>query len=216
MSILILNGSPSGSKGNCEVLIRNLSAQFKRDSDGKKEEVQVVHLTEIKWTAAETKKVFAIIEKAHGFIFVTGTYWDSWGSPLQMFLENVTPLEGRPAFLGKPAVVLVLNHSVGGKGVLSRLQGVLSTLGCLIPPMSGMVYSWVSQQALKKASVGETQSDLWSLEDLTQILENFKKALQIKVKWTSWPVDRNDYRKIWLSDGRKDSKQSRKQFVKPK
>ncbi len=206
MSILILNGSPGGQTGNCEVLIRNLGAQIKNNSEWKKDKVQVIQLAEIKWTSVETKKVFASIEKAQGFIFVTGTYWDSWGSPLQIFLENVTPLEGESAFLGKPAVVLVLNHSVGGKGVLSRLQGVLSTLGCFIPPMSGMVYSWVSQQVLKKASVGDAQSDLWSLEDLTQILENFKKALQIQVKWTSWPVDRNDYRKVWLSDGKRDSK----------
>ncbi len=216
MNILILNGSPSGRKGNCEVLIRKLSARLDQSSDGKKEKVQVLHLSEIKWTAAEVKKVFASMEKAKGFIFVTGTYWDSWGSPLQMFLENATPLEGGSAFLGKPAVVLVLNHSVGGKGVLSRLQGVLSTLGCFIPPMSGMVYSWVSQQALGKGSSEESQSDLWSLEDLTQILENFKKSLQIKVKWNSWPVDRNDYRKIWLSAGKENSKQSRKQSAKPK
>ncbi len=216
MSILILNGSPSGHKGNCEVLIRNLTAQIKNNSEWKKAKVQIIQLSEIKWTSVETKKVFASIEMAHGFIFVTGTYWDSWGSPLQIFLENVTPLEGRSAFLGKPAVVLVLNHSVGGKGVLSRFQGVLSTLGCFIPPMSGMVYSWVSQQVLKKTSPKDAQSDLWSLEDLTQILENFKKALLIQVKWTSWPVDRNDYRKVWLNDGKKDSKQPPKRRPKPK
>ena len=103
----------------------------------------------MKWTVAEKKKLYAQLEKSQGFVFVTGTYWDSWGSPLQKFLENVTDLEGSPAFLGKPAIVMVLNHSVGGKGVLSRLQGVLSTLGCLIPPMSGIVYSWVTEQLLK-------------------------------------------------------------------
>jgi len=101
-------------------------------------------------------------------------------------------------FVGKPAVVLVLNHSVGGKGVLSRLQGVLSTLGCLIPPMSGMVYSWVADQLLKNSKKFDAQKDLWSLEDVELILENFQKALGIDVKWGSWPVDRNDYKKNWL------------------
>ncbi len=134
--------------------------------------------------------------QADGFIFVTGTYWDSWGSPLQTFLEQVTELEGTSAFLGKPAVVMVLNHSVGGKGVLSRLQGVLSTLGCLIPPMSGIVYSWVNEQILKRKS--QAAKDLWSLEDLEDIFENFQKSLESKVQWKSWSVDRKDYRKIWL------------------
>lgn len=158
----------------------------------------MLHLSECQWSPTEKKKIFKQLEQAEGFIFLTGTYWDSWGSPLQVFLENVTELEGSSAFLGKPAVVLVLNHSVGGKGVLSRLQGVLSTLGCMIPPMSGMVYSWVSDQLLSSNIKSEAQKDLWSLDDLEDILENFQKALQIKIKWQGWPVDKKDYRKVWL------------------
>lgn len=187
--ILILNGSPQGRKSNCE----KLAALLK-----KKVKAEVFHLAESKWTAGEKKKLFKQLTKAKGFIFLTGTYWDSWGSPLQMFLENVTDLEGSPTFLGKPAIVMVLNHSVGGKGVLSRLQGVLSTLGCLIPPMSGFVYSWVNDQVLKNKSKSEAHKDLWSLDDLEDILKNFQKALQIKINWQRWPVDRKDYRQIWL------------------
>jgi len=189
MSILILNGSPQGRKGNCE----KLAALLK-----KKVKAKVLHLAECQWSPAEKNKIFKQLQQAEGFIFLTGTYWDSWGSPLQVFLENVTELEGSSAFLGKPAVVLVLNHSVGGKGVLSRLQGVLSTLGCMIPPMSGMVYSWVSDQLLSAKTKSEAQKDLWSLEDLDDILENFQKALTIKIKWSGWPVDKKDYRKLWL------------------
>ena len=167
-----------------------------------KHDLKTVHLSDVRWTPSEKKKLFSEIKSAQGFIFVTGTYWDSWGSPLQLFLENVTALEGTPSFLGKPAVVVVLNHSVGGKGVLSRLQGVLSTFGCMIPPMSGLVYSWVSDQILKKNSGSQrqtnTQKDLWSLADLKDILENFQKALEIKINWTGWPVDRKDARTIWL------------------
>lgn len=193
MRILILNGSPHGDRGNCHILIQNVIERTK-----KKFEIQVLHLADQLWNPAGKKKVFKDLEKADGFIFVTGTYWDSWGSPLQFFLENITPLEGSAAFLGKPAVVLVLNHSVGGKGVLSRLQGVLSTLGCLIPPMSGMVYAWVSEQLLNDKSKNSATKDLWSIDDMDDILANFQKALQLKVKWKGWPVDRKDYRKVWL------------------
>lgn len=129
---------------------------------------------------------------------MTGTYWDSWGSPLQIFFENMTDLEGRDSIVGKPAVVCVLNHSVGGKGVLSRMQGVLSTLGFLIPPMSGMVFSWINQEVTKKKGHKDAVKDLWSLEDLGPIVENFEKALDLNIKWKSWPVDRNDYRKVWI------------------
>lgn len=206
MAILILNGSPSGKKGNCEVLVRNLVSRINLlPIWSKSRKIKVVQLSEFKWSHSDRKRLFKLLEQAEGFIFVTGTYWDSWGSPLQTFLENVTPLEGGEAFLGKPAVVLVLNHSVGGKGVLSRLQGVLSTMGCVIPPMSGMVYSWVSEQVLKNGSPKNSEKDLWSLDDLTGILENFEIAIENKIKWKSWPVDLKDYKKIWLSRDRRES-----------
>lgn len=187
MQILILNGSPSGQKGNCARLIKSISKSFS------KKELKVIHLASIKNWNSLTKE----IHKSSGFIFVTGTYWDSWGSPLQQFLENTTDLEGTKAFVGKPAAVFVLNHSVGGKGVLSRIQGVLSTLGCLIPPMSGMVYSLVTKLAVNN-SKSKNKDDFWTLDDVDMILENFKLALEIKTVWKVWPVDRKNFRKNWL------------------
>lgn len=71
----------------------------------------------------------ATLAEASGFVFVTGTYWDGWSSHLQRFLEEATHTEATSLWLGKPASVWVTAHSVGGKGVLSRLQGVLSSSG---------------------------------------------------------------------------------------
>lgn len=188
-TVLILNGSPSGKNGNCNRLIKNIQKSFSKDL-----KVKVIHLSEVK----KISSLYKDIEKASGFIFVTGTYWDSWGSPLQKFLEEATDLEGTESFVGKPAGVFVLNHSVGGKAVLSRLQGVLSTFGCLIPPMSGMVYSLVTSLALKNPQSKKYKDDFWSLDDVSMILENFELALDIKTKWKTWPVDRKNFRKNWL------------------
>jgi chromate reductase len=185
--ILILNGSPSGKKGNSakwvDLILVHLS---------KKSEVEVVHLKDSSYGSVLKKK----IEKADGYIFVTGTYWDSWGSPLQKLLEDITELEASPKLMGKPAAVFVLMHSVGGKGVLSRLQGVLSTLGLLIPPMSGMVYSLVSDEALKRKS--SFAEDFWQKDDAKLILENFLIACDLKVPWKVWPVDKADPKRNWL------------------
>ncbi|MES2801338.1 MAG: NAD(P)H-dependent oxidoreductase [Bdellovibrionota bacterium] len=185
-SLLILNGSPNGKKSNCNNLIKLIQKSLSKSLKTK-----VIHLVE------KQKNLDKEIHKASGFIFVTGTYWDSWGSPMQKFLENATDLEGTPAFVGKPSAVFVLNHSVGGKAVLSRLQGVLSTFGCLIPPMSGMVYSLVTKLALKN-SKSIHKDDLWTVDDIPMILENFKLALEIKTTWKAWPVDRKNFRKNWL------------------
>ncbi|WP_232468974.1 flavodoxin family protein [Bdellovibrio bacteriovorus] len=185
--VLILNGSPTGDKGNCAQWIKGLVKIF-----GKQAEVEVVHLAKTSYGPTLKKK----LESASGLFFVTGTYWDSWGSPLQKLLEDMTELEGSAAFMGKPAAVFVLMHSVGGKGVLSRLQGALSTMGFLIPPMSGMVYSLVSDIALKSPS--SHAKDFWQKEDAELIVENFLKACDLQVTWTTWPVDKKDPRRKWL------------------
>ncbi len=186
--VLVLNGSPEGKSGNCGRWIRAV-----RDGmlDGVR--VEVVHLSE-KTSLRATVGLFA---KVDGVIFVTGTYWDSWGSPLQRLLEEMTELEGSAALLGKPCAVFVLMHSVGGKGILSRLQGVLSTMGFLIPPMSGMVYSLASHLAMRN-SKSVQQEDFWEMDDIGRILQNFCLSLEIQVPWQSWPVDRKNFRKRWL------------------
>lgn len=184
-NILIVNGSPSGKKGNCAKFISSVL----KTKDAK---VKVVHLAENPFS----KSLKSEFEKADAFVFVTGTYWDSWGSPLQKLLEDMTELEGTSAVMGKPAAVMVLMHSVGGKGILSRLQGVLSTYGCLIPPMSGMVYSLVSDIALKGRS--SHAADFWHKDDAKLILENLIKATDIKIQWAEWPVDKKNPRRVWL------------------
>ena len=187
--ILILNGSPSGKSGNSAILIGKI---LKTPSVQKNMKFQTVHLAGLKSFSLLEKK----IKQADAFIFVTGTYWDSWGSPLQWCLEQMTSLEATPALLGKPAVTFILMHSVGGKSVLSRLQGVLSTMGLLIPPMSGMVYSLVNQVALQTKS--SHSEDLWQLQDIEMILGNLAVASENPLPWKVWPVDAKNPRRIWL------------------
>jgi len=189
--ILILNGSPSGANGNCNIWIQRIK-KFKLSGV----ELEVVHLVESPYGRELRKK----ISEAEGFIFVTGTYWDSWGSPLQKLLEDWTALEASKAILGKPCAVFVLMHSVGGKEVLSRLQGVLSTMGLLIPPMSGMVYSLVSDLALQNKS--SHAEDFWTVDDAQLVLENLITATELNVSWKSWPVDRKNPQRKWIKKGR--------------
>ncbi|MEN0058076.1 MAG: NAD(P)H-dependent oxidoreductase [Bdellovibrio sp.] len=185
--VLILNGSPQGKRGNCSLLIQSWQGLLKPLC-----RTRVVHLATEPYGNSLKKK----ITEADAVVWVTGTYWDSWGSPLQELLEKMTALEASPALMGKPAAVFVLMHSVGGKGVLSRLQGVLSTMGFLIPPMSGMVYSLVSDIALKSRS--SHRKDFWQREDAEFIFSNLLKACEMKASWTLWPVDQKDPKRTWL------------------
>lgn len=189
MRILLLNGSIHGASGNCGLLIKKLK------HNRKDIQWEMVHLSSSKYGPG----LFRKIEKAQAVLCMTGTYWDSWGSPLQKFLEDATDLEARSEVLGKPVGVCVLMHSVGGKSVLSRLQGVLSTMGFLIPPMSGLAYSLSGQLALRTKN--NHAKDFWCLEDLDIVLDNLIEAAKVKTKWKTWPVDRKNFRKVWVRGG---------------
>jgi NAD(P)H-dependent FMN reductase len=136
------------------------------------------------------------LRRASGFVFVTGTYWDGWSSHLQRFLEEATPTEATSLWLGKPAAVWVTAHSVGGKGVLSRLTGVLSSFGCTIPPMSGLVVTQANE--LARAEDPDAARDLWGPDDLEVATHNLLEAVRGTRRYRAWEVDRGDPARRWL------------------
>jgi multimeric flavodoxin WrbA len=184
--IIIFNGAIGGAEGNTQKLLERAMQEIKKQ----KMTCEMINLCD------QVFDIESILKKADGFIFSSGTYWDSWGSPMQKFLENLTPFEASPLLLGKPVSVLITMHSVGGKEVLSRLQGVLSTMGMLIPPMAGMAYSLAAKLALESNS--SFSEDFWSLEDLNIIIENLAIATQLDTKYKAWPVDHKDPTRFWF------------------
>jgi hypothetical protein len=179
--ILILDGSLGAPNGNTSRLALRLAEHLRPSMPVRH------HLLNQSLPSRE------LLREAKAFVFASGTYWDSWGSPLQRFLEESTELEGSEIWLGKPAATLVSMHSVGGKEVLSRLQGVQSTLGLLIPPMCGFAYSYAGHLALKSGG----DQDFWRLEDLEVVAHNLLRALGLRAEWKSWPVE-SEFRVNWL------------------
>ena len=185
--ILIINGSSGGDTGNTAVLLERAVRRLRRRAA-----VSVLALA----PGASYADIRPALVQADGLLIGTGTYWDSWSHHLQRLLEEATPDEGTAAWLGKPAAVFVTMHAVGGKGVLSRLQGVLNTLGCMIPPMSGLVYSLVNQAAIGAQAKGA--DDLWCIEDVDTICANLLAALTPGARYRAWPTDRVSFRDPWL------------------
>jgi chromate reductase len=188
VKLLIINGSLGGAGGNTAVMLRRMERELSPHA-----ELRTLHLA-----AEGSIRAEELLAWCDGIVCATGTYWDSWGSPLQKFLEDLTGTEATALWLGKPAAVLVTMHSVGGKGVLSRLQGVLNTLGCSIPPMSGFVYSLSNQLALETES--DFAADFWQLDDLRPVAENLRRATAARIACEAWPVDREDPRRRWISN----------------
>lgn len=189
MNFLIINGSLGGSKGNTSVLIETAQKWIANNQA----HCKVIHLEE----SDIHSEIKSHLTWADAILFTSGTYWDSWGSPMQKFLERSTEFEASDLFLGKPAGVMITMHSVGGKGVLSRLQGVLNTMGFLIPPMSGLVYSLSGHLALT-VDHQNFSDDFWSLEDIDIVLFNMMVSVQKKSHFKSWPVDKKDPKRRWL------------------
>ena len=186
-SILILNGSITGNLGNTQTLINLVQEKLVKS--------EVIHLKDFIEKKISLNDLKLKIKNADGFIFTSGTYWDSWGSPLQFFLEAATEFEGSDIFVGKPAGVIITMHAVGGKSVLSRLQGVLNTMGMMIPPMSGMVYSLAQHLALESEST--FSEDFWSMEDIDVVIHNVLVSMGNK-EYITWPIDNKDPKRIWI------------------
>tara|TARA_R110000868_G_scaffold117600_15_gene312530 strand:- start:35932 stop:36570 length:639 start_codon:yes stop_codon:yes gene_type:complete len=189
--ILIINGSYNGSDGQSALIASKISAELS---------LQIEYKNLVLKEITDIKEWDKLVSWAEGFIFLTGTYWDSWGSPLQSFLEQTTEWETSPRWLGKPAAVIVTMHSVGGKSVLSRLQGVLNTLGLNLPPLSGLVFSLTTH--LLQTSQSDHSDDFWDLAEINHLIHNLKVQIelnhQLKPNWSSWKVDRSDVKRAWL------------------
>ena len=191
--IVIINGSLGNKSGNTNVMIDECHNIF----NSQKITTEILHLSPFFESRLdnEQEELQKILTSADGFVFMSGTYWDSWGSPMQKFLETITDFEATDVLFAKPCAVVITMHSVGGKEVLSRLQGVLNTMGLMIPPMSGLVYALSTHLAMQTDS--EFADDFWSKDDLKIVLHNLMSSVFGNHAYKAWPVDKKDPKRIW-------------------
>jgi multimeric flavodoxin WrbA len=176
-NVLIINGAIGGRTGNTSMLLKKVKKTILKQHDTVRVKIIQLYPT-FCWNSVKRN-----IKKADCLIFSTGTYWDSWGSPMQQLFEKMTILEGSNYLLGKPACAIVTMHSVGGKEVCSRILGNLVSLGCMIPPFAGFAYSYADHVAHKSRTSGKRLlDDVWHIEDLETLLHNLIKAADIESK----------------------------------
>ena len=161
-TILFVNGSLGGNTGNTAEL-------FAIGEESLIGEAKVTHLELARQPSLD--RVLAACDEADGFVFGTGTYWDSWGSPLQLFLEQTAHTEGDDIWLGKPLGVVVTAHAVGAKGIVSSLFGVLNVYGMQIPPFAGIAYTFSNEVALPHAN-DHLRNELWKADDVAVVCHN--------------------------------------------
>jgi hypothetical protein len=188
-NVLIVNGSLGGSAGNTAELLAIAEERLQK-------EVTVSYLELAREPTMD--RILDAIAKADGFLFGTGTYWDSWGSPLQRFLEVTAHTEGQSYWVGKPACAIVTAHAVGAKGVLTRLLGVMNVYGTLIPPFAGFSYTFVADTALPHAS-DHLRNELWTADDTDVVCHNLLEALKGGRNWKQWPTNEGRYGDKWLN-----------------
>jgi chromate reductase len=179
---LIINGSLRGNAGNSGAITRRAES-FIKSQDALP---CIVTLSE---PMENIGKVKDLLLDHDGFLIVSGTYWNSWGSPLQRFIEVVTPLENTPVFFGKPVSCVVSMDSVGGIEVAARIHCVFSQFGCWTPPCSTLVLSRVGQEAVE-ATKGEEEDpneDVWRLDDIEIVLRNLIASTRMDGQWEKWP-----------------------------
>ena len=130
-SILIINASLHGDSGdsNTNLLLRR--AQKELSKKGANTELIHPQLVDFKFVGTETAQnlyvlntndILQKLDAADGILIGTGTYWGQSSSILQRFLEEATPREGSEVWLGKPAGIIISEHSTGGQIVLSNAR----------------------------------------------------------------------------------------------
>jgi hypothetical protein len=186
VSVLILNAGLGGESGNSAVV----AARAARELSALGAELQMLVLEGAGSAAAREA-----LQRAQRIVIVSGTYWGGFSSSLQRLFEQLTDTEGSSLWLGKPASVLVTAHQVGAQSVLWRLQGLLVTLGCTIPPMSGVVICKTGEQLRRLAP--ERCADVWGLEDVATAMHNLLAA-PATAAYRAWPVDSEHFRERWL------------------
>lgn len=187
VSTLIINAGLGGAEGNSQVVAERCQQVLG--------ERAVAHEAVVLRDVA-TGEVEAALRRAERLVIISGTYWGGFSSLLQRLIEELTSTEGTDLWLGKPASVLVSAHQVGAQSVLWRLQGVLVTLGCLIPPMSGVVITRTGEELRRLAP--EQCDDVWGLEDVGTALANLQATPYARGAYEAWPVDREHFRERWL------------------
>jgi len=78
---------------------------------------------EVVYLASDLRKPEHLRERmlmAVAFVFATGTYWDSWGSPMQRFLEQSTDLEANETCID----FLVEAFGAGRHAVTTAQRGI--------------------------------------------------------------------------------------------
>jgi len=189
MTILLVNGSLGGATGNTAELLALAE-------DAIAPHAQVTHLELVRQPTMD--RILNAVENADGFLFGTGTYWDSWGSPMQTFLEMTAHTEGEDIWVGKPAGIIATAHAVGAKGIVSRLMGVLNVYGLVFPPFAGMAFTWANAVALPHASE-HLKNELWKPGDVEVIAHNILEYLRRGSDWKHWPSNSGRYGEKWLS-----------------
>lgn len=192
--LLIVNAALNGNNGNTFHCFKKIESLLNIEC-----ELQILELKNINHLNSKDyqKVIEEEIKVADALYFMTGTYWDSWSSYLQRFLEESTFLEATPTLFAKPAGVFTTMHSVSGKEVMSRLQGVLSSQGYLIPPHSSLTISLASELARKSES--SFQDDFWSTDEILHTIKNVLSYSKQPTKASAWSVDHKDPKRLWIT-----------------
>lgn len=88
--------------------------------------------------ADDVEDLRELIRHADGIVIATPVYWFNHSGLIQTLIEHLTPLEDYGELEGKVAGIIVTEHEEGGASVVKNLMFVLTQLGMLIAPYSGI------------------------------------------------------------------------------
>lgn len=177
LRLVIINGAVRGSGGNTARALVVAEDHARAVGPDVISSVVRVDLAEF---AGDVSALVDTVRSADLLLFGSGVYWSSWGSPLQRFLEVMTPYEATDVFVGKSVGAVLTMDSVGGTDVAARLLFALSLFGCTSPPFAAVVLSRIAERS--------ADDDVWQPADLHTLVDNLVLQASTRPAYKRWPV----------------------------
>ena len=133
----------------------------------------------------DMRKLYEIIEKSDGMIFISPIYWYTVPGPLKNFIDRLTVFEnaifidGRSKLEGKVAGFIAIGNDTGAVALIQNLMAILNSMGVAIPP-------WALAYYESEEPIIENRSFMLDVANVVRGVVTMAKVLKGIEKPTYW------------------------------
>uniref|UniRef100_A0A7J2U3B9 Flavodoxin family protein n=1 Tax=Ignisphaera aggregans TaxID=334771 RepID=A0A7J2U3B9_9CREN len=140
----------------------------------------------------DMKRLYEVVEKSDGIIFVSPIYWYNIPGPLKNFIDRLTVfenaifIEGRSRLEGKATGFIAIGNDTGAIALIQNLMAILNSMGAVIPP-------WALAYHVSEEPVVENKNFMLDVANVVRGVVTMIKVLKGIERATYWYRADNEY-----------------------